>query len=228
MKLLLLGILFLFFLILITYELYEGFGNQPKAVASAIRENNTCSDPDMTYIYDRFAKATIKGQEACGAGFAMYNYHGLIYCLPNCKTGYTALSNDTTFCVRTDGKCSISRDLSNTIEGNWAQVCGPLYKTNANLLSTMGSISTVMSTINNQFTTVSSNYISFSNNIRTYSGNEPTRVLLRDSVFNTVVTSNYTDLRNLRESINSNFNVLSNKKDRFNLIYNSFDCANYM
>jgi hypothetical protein len=227
MKLLLLGILLLFFIILITYELYEGF-QQPKAVASAVRQNNTCSDPEMTYIYDRFAKATMKGQEACAAEFTACNYFGLTYCLPNCKAGYTTLSNDTTFCVRTDGKCSISRNLSNIIEGNWAQVCSPLHKTNANLLSTMGSISTVMSTINNQFTTVSSNYISFSNNIRTYSGNEPTRVLLRDNVFNTVVTSNYIDLRNLRESINSNFNVLSNKKDRFNLIFNSFDCANYM
>jgi hypothetical protein len=228
MKLLLLGILLLFFIILITYELYEGFSNQPKAVASAVRENITCSDPEMTYIYDRFAKATMKGQEACAAEYTPYPYFGLTYCLPNCKTGYIPFSNDASFCVRSDGKCALTRNLSNTIEGNWAQVCGPLYKTNANLMSTMGSISTVISTINNQYNTVNSNYLSFSSNISNYAGNEPTRVLLRNSVFNTVVTSNYIDLRNLRESINSNFNVMSNKKDRFNLVYNSFDCANYM
>jgi hypothetical protein len=228
MKLLLLGILLLFFIILITYEIYEGF-QQPKAAATSIRQNNTCSDPEMEYIYDRFDKAFVKNPEkACDTGFTSYDYFGITYCMPTCKTGYVPFSNDTSFCVRTDGKCSLSRDLSNTIEGNWAQVCGPLYKTNVNLLSTMGSISTVISTINSQYTTLDSNYLSFSNIINTYSGNESNRLMLRDNVFNTVVTSNYLDLTNLKDSIQSNFNMMSNKKDRFNLIYNSFDCATYM
>lgn len=228
-KLLLLGILILFFLILIAYELYEGFvDRQPKAIASQVRENNTCSDPEMKYIYDRFPRATIKAQGPCESGFTVSNYFGLSYCMPNCENGYTPFSNDTTYCVRTDGKCQLSKDLSNTIQGNWAQVCGPLYKTNINLLSTMGSISTVISTINNQYNSANSNYLSLSTDINRYTGNEPTRTLLRNSVFNTVVRSNYTDLRNLRETINSNFIVMSNTKDRFNLVYNSFDCANYM
>jgi hypothetical protein len=227
-KLLLLGIILLFFIILITYEIVEGFA-QPKAVSTSVRENNTCSDPDMEYIYDRFDRATIKDPtKACDTGFSTSNYFGLTYCLPNCRTGYTPFSNDTSFCIRTDGKCSLSKDLSNTIETNWAQVCGPLYKTNINLLSTMGSISTVISTINNQYTTVNTNYLSFSNLINSYSGSDSTRLMLRNNVFNTVVTSNYLDLTNLRENINSNFIMMSNKKDRFNLIYNSFDCANYM
>ena len=229
MKLLLLGIILLFFIILITYEIYEGFNSQPKAAAAPVRENNTCSDPDMVYIYDRFDKAIVKDpQHNCDTGYIASNYFGITYCLPNCKTGYITFSNDTSFCVRADGKCQLSSDLSNTIQDNWAQVCGPLYKTNVNLLSTMGSISSVISTINSQSGTINSNFPSFSNIVTTYAGTDNTRQLLRENVFNTNVVSNYIDLNTLKDSINSNFIAMSNKKDRFNLIYNSFDCATYM
>ena len=229
MKLLLLGILILFFIILITYEIYETFENkQPHAVSGFVRENITCSDPDMEYIYDRFDKAFIKKTgEACATNFTLSNYFGIEYCIPNCKSGYTPFSNDASFCVRTDGKCQLSKDLSNTIQNSWAQVCGPLYKTNVNILSTMGSISTVISTINNQYNTIGSNFISYSNTLQSYNGNDSTKQMLKRDVFDTIVLSNYLDLTTLKTTIQSNYIMMSNKKDRFDSIYNSFDCGNY-
>ena len=229
MKLLLLGILILFFIILITYEIYETFENkQPKAVSGLVRQNITCSDPDMEYIYDRFDKAIIKKSgEACPTDFILSNYFGIDYCMPKCKTGYKTFSNDASFCVRTDGKCQLSKDLSNTIQSSWAQVCGPLYKTNVNILSTMGSISTVISTINTQYNTIGSNFITYSNTLQTYSGNDSTKQMLKRDVFDTIVLSNYLDLTTLKNTIHSNYSMMSNKKDRFDSIYNSFDCGNY-
>lgn len=228
MKLLLLGILILFFIILITFELYEGF-EQPTAISAPVRQNKTCSDPEMKYIVDRFDRAYIKDpQKSCDSGFSEYLFQGLTYCLPNCETGYVTFSNDTSFCIRRDERCQISRNLSNEIEGNWAEVCGPLYKTNLNLMSTMGSISSVINTINSQYNTLNSNYINFSNVINSYNGPDTAKILLRDSVFNTAVTSNYLDLKTLKNTIESNYNSLSNKKNRFDSIYNSFDCATYM
>lgn len=230
MKLLLLGILILFFIILITYEIYETFEDkQPNAVSGLVRQNITCSDPDMEYIYDRFDKAIIKKSgEACDTSkYILSNYFGIDYCMPKCKTGYTPFSNDNSFCVRTDGKCQLSSDLSNTIESSWAQVCGPLYKTNINIRSTIGSISTVISTINNQYNTIGSNFYTFSNHITDYTGTNPTQILLRTNVFNTNVVSNYLDLTTLKNTIQSNYTMMSNKKDRFDSIYNSFDCGNY-
>lgn len=229
MKLLLLGILILFFIILITYEVYETFENkQPKAISGLVRQNTTCSDPDMQYIYDRFDTAYIKkANEACATNFIQSNYFGIVYCIPNCKSGYTPFSNDNSFCVRTDGKCQLSKDLSNTIQSSWAQVCGPLYKTNVNILSTMGSISTVISTINNQYNTIGTNFISYSNTLQSYSGNDSTKQMLKRDVFDTIVLSNYLDLTTLKNTIQSNYIEMSNKKNRFDSIYNSFDCGNY-
>jgi len=230
MKLLLLGILLLFFLILITYELYEGFSSkQPKAISAPVRQNITCSDPEMLYMYDRFDKAKLKPPtENCDTTTTnQYDFNGKVYCLPKCKTGYTNLSNDNTLCVRTDGMCQISKDLSNTIETSWAQVCGPLYKANANLRSTIGSISSVVSTINNQFNVIDSNFPSFSNRMASYSGTNSNRQMLRDTIFNTTILSNYYDLTNFKESITSNYDMMLTKKDRFNYVYTVFNCSNY-
>lgn len=230
MRLILLGILILFFLILITYEIYEGFDdNKPKARNTPIRSNNTCSDPEMTNMYDRFSKATLQERgKACDTGYSSSNYFGLEYCMPACEDDYAPFSNDTTYCIRTDGMCENSTDLSNAIETNWNRVCAPLYRTNVNILSTMGSISTVISTINSQYNFVNSNFITFSNTLRTSPTTNPTNIMLRNTVFNNNIVSNYFDIRTLKDSINSNFIAMSNKKDRFNYIYNSFDCANYM
>ena len=229
-KLLLLGILILFFLILIAYELYEGFvDKKPKSRQTPVRSNNTCSDPEMEYMYDRFSKAILKDpQKPCDAGYAISDYFGLAYCLPVCEAGYTQFSNDTTYCVRTDGMCKNSDELSNNIETNWNRVCAPLYKMNVNTLSTMGSISTVISTINGQYNFVNSNFFTFSNTVERSATTNATNLMLRNTIFNNNIVSNYFDIRTLKDSINSNFIMMSNKKDKFNYIFNSFDCANYM
>jgi len=228
MKLLLLGILLLFFLILITYEMYEGFA-QPKAISAPLRQNVTCSDPEMVYMYDRFDKAKLKPtNENCDTTTTNeYNFNGKVYCLPKCTAGYTNFSNDNTLCIRTDGMCQISRDLSNTIETSWAQVCGPLYKANTNLTSTIGSISTVVSTINSQYKIIDSNFPNFSNIITNYTGSDSNRIMLRDTIFNNILVSNYTDLTSFKESITSNYDMMLDKKNRFNYMYTAFNCSNY-
>lgn len=228
MKVIILGLLILFFIILISYELYEGFSSQPLPVETPIRSNGTCSDPEMNYIYDRYSYAYPYPSDGCSAGYSSNSYYGIPYCVPNCPTGYIAYSNDPTLCIRSDGKCGLSSDLNSTIQMSWAQVCGPIYKANINVLSTMGSISTVVSTINSQFYTLDSNFGSFSNTITSYNGGNSSYSNLRNTVFNNNIISNYYELRNLTASVNSNFNELSNKKSRFDYIYNAFDCANYM
>jgi hypothetical protein len=59
-KYLLLGIIFLFFLILILYDIYkEGFTNNPPTVIdSELRNDNTCSDSRMMNRIDRFKYVT--------------------------------------------------------------------------------------------------------------------------------------------------------------------------
>jgi len=234
-KYLLLGILILFFLILIAYEIYEGFDNQPRAVPALVRQNKTCPDPDMQYMIDRFEKATLqKPGVGCTVGIG-YAYpqnvplsQSIAYCLPTCPSGYIEYSNDTTYCVRSDDKCGLTKDLSNNIQDNWARVCAPLYQTNLNLLSTMGSISTVVSTINNQYATIRTNFPAFSNSVTLNASGLACNSYLRDTVFNVNIISNYYDLNSFNNSVNSYWIELSNKKNKFNEVFNSFNCGNYM
>jgi len=249
-KYLLLGILLLFFLILITYEIYEGFSdNKPVAVAADVRQNKTCSDPDMAYMIDRFDKATpakiVDGYISCTSGVgAQYprgvplppagtltanNHPGtLLYCLPVCPSGYSEYSNDNTYCVRTDNTCVLNKALSNTIQGNWGHVCGPLYKTNVNLMSTMGSISTVVSTINSQYSMINTNFPAFSNAVTLNASGLACNSYLRDTLFNVNIISNYYDLTSFNNSIGSYWIELSNRKNKFDGVFNSLNCANYM
>jgi len=235
-KYLLLGILLLFFLIIITYEIYEGFAAKPVAVGAPVRNNETCSDPDMTYMIDRFDKATLKkGDTACPNGTEGYAYprnvplnQTLSYCLPVCSGGYIPYSNDNSFCIRTDERCGLSKDLSNTIQTNWARVCAPLYKTNVNLLSTMGSISTVVSTVNTQYNVINTNFPAFSNAVTTNASGLGCNAYLRDTLFNVNIISNYYDLTTFNNGIDSYWIELSNKKNRFDGVFNSLNCARYM
>jgi hypothetical protein len=238
-KYLLLGILLLFFLIIITYEIYEEFADKPVAVGAAIRDNKTCSDSDMSYMIDRFDKARLKPNDGtCDADYEEGSSfpknvplsQSLAYCLPRCeKLGpYINYSNDDTFCVRSDNRCGLNKNLSNSIENNWTHVCGPLYKTNLNLLSTMGSISTVVSTVNSQYGVVNTNFPAFSNAVVLNASGLPCNSYLRDTLFNVNIISNYYDLTTINNSIDSYWTDLSNRKNRFDGVFNSLNCANYM
>ena len=245
-KYLLLGILVVFFLILIAYEIHEGFAsNKPLAAAAPLRQNNTCSDPDMTYLIDRFTKAKLrKPGEDCSLAYTgftrTYPYPRhvvitptnsndyIVYCLPDCPAGYTENLNDISYCVRTDGMCGLSKNLSNTIQDNWGRVCGPLYKANVNLLSTMGSISTVVSTINSQYSAIDTDFTPFSNALALNASGLACNAYFRDTIFNVNIISNYYDLTSFNSNTMNYWNLLSNEKNRFNGIFNSFNCANYM
>jgi hypothetical protein len=241
-KYLLLGILVVFFLILIAYEIKEGFSSKPLAVAAPVREDKTCSDPEMTYLIDRFAKAKLrKPGEQCSEGFTTtYTYPRhvvvtptnsndyIVYCLPDCPAGYIENSNDITYCIRTNGSCALSKNLSNSIQDNWGRVCGPLYKANVNLLSTMGSISSVVSTINSQYNAIDTDFTSFSNAITLNASGLGCNAYLRDTIFNVNIISNYYDLTSFNSNTINYWNMLSNEKNKFNGIFNSFNCANYM
>jgi hypothetical protein len=243
-KYLLLGILVLFFLIIIAYEIYEineGFAdNKPLAVGAPVRQDETCSDEEMAYRIDRFDKARIKKSgEECPTGYSVpmsYPKHVsvansneyLLYCLPDCPAGYQPYSNDTTYCVTTNRTCRPSKDLSNTIQSGWSRACAPLYRANLNLLSTMGSISTVVSTINNQYSAIDSEFVPFSNTIMLNQTGSACNAFLRDTIFNQNIISNYYDLTSFNSNTMHYWNLLSNEKNKFNGIFNSFNCANYM
>jgi len=228
MKLIILGLLLLFFIILISYEIYEGFSNQPLPSPTSVRANNTCSDPEMTYMYDNYDYATPWSSNGCPSNTFSNNYFGTPYCLPQCVSGYTPYANDNTYCVNTSNVCILSSDLNSTIQTSWTQVCGPLYRTNVNIMSTLGSISTVVNTIDSQFIMAQSNYLTLSNYVDNYTGGLPIQTSLRSQIFDTIIKSNYSDLINLKSNVDSNFIAMSNKKDRFNYIFNAFDCGNYM
>ena len=57
-KYLLLGIIFLFFLILILYDIYKEDFTNPIVINTPLRADHTCSDPNMAYRIDRFHYAT--------------------------------------------------------------------------------------------------------------------------------------------------------------------------
>lgn len=241
-KYLLLGILVVFFLILIAYEIYEineGFAdNKPLAKPSLVRDNKTCSDPEMAYLIDRFDKAIVQKDGQCPEGYVAYTYprnipiansnEYIVYCLPVCTGGYTDYPLDMSFCVRADGKCALSKDLSNSIQDNWARTCAPLYKANINLLSTMGSISTVVSTINSQYKTVQSQFTPFSNAVTLNASGLGCNAYLRDTIFNVNIISNYYDLTTFNSNTDYYWNMLSNRKDKFDGIFNSLNCSKYM
>ena len=244
-KYLLLGILVVFFLILIVYDIKEGFSSRkPLAVGAPVRIDKTCSDPEMSYLIDRFAKAKVrKPGEDCSAitGFTTtYTYPRhvvvtptnsndyIVYCLPDCPAGYTENPNDITYCIRSDGLCGLSKNLSNTIQDNWGRVCGPLYKANLNILSTMGSISSVVSTINSQYNSLSTDFIPFSNSVTLNASGLGCNAYLRDTIFNVNIISNYYDLTSFNSNTINYWTMLSNEKNRFDGIFNSFNCANYM
>jgi len=227
-KYLLLGILLLFFIIIISYEIYETFvDNTPKVIDGPVRINNTCSDPEMSYMVNRFDTALEledRTKTRCPSGYDSnpISFYGKRYCFVTCSSAYN-VSNY--YCVRKDNKCHASKDLSNTIKDSWSQTCAPLYKTNLNLKSTIGSISTVLSTIQIQFNTVKTGYIPFSQTLTNYNG-DSIKQTIRDVSLPTII-SNYNDLNLFKTNIEFNYNELCNKKVQFDSVYNYLNCGSY-
>jgi hypothetical protein len=228
-KYLLLGILLLFFIIIISYEIYETFvvDTTPKVINVPVRINNTCSDPEMSYRINRFDTALEledPTKTRCPTGYDSnpVQFYGKRYCFIKCSRDHEPSDY---YCVRKDNKCHNSTDLSNTIKDSWSQLCAPLSKTNLNLNSTIGSISTVLSTIQFQFNTVNRSYIPFSQTLTNYNG-DPIKQSIRDATLPGII-SNYDNLNLFKTNIEYNYNELSNKKLQFNSIYNYFNCGSY-
>ena len=236
-KYLLLGIIFLFFLILILYDIYkEGFSN-PTVINTPLRADKTCSDPKMMNRIDRFHYVTNYDPiHGCGGNgeayptYRQYNYFGNSnICLPNCPDMYKLDPNDHTYCVATNDLCYLTPDLSSNILNNWSKVCGPLYKFNDNINSTIGSISSVVSTINVQYKLLTPVMNGPNNFLTLLSNGSPDDTLNRFSTnFYPGIVSNYNDIYSYQAIINSNYIELNNKKNNFDIMYNSFNCANYM
>ena len=219
----------------------------PITINSPLRIDNTCSDPNQTAVYDRFAGAvyadmtkTLNNVANGGTPCSYENtlnsniqydllpnpYMGISninLCLPKCTTfkGYIQSPNDFTLCL--GSTCHNTPDLSNNILDSWYQVCGPLTKTELMYTSTLNSISSITSTMNAATFMATSNINVLSNKI--YSSSKNTNV--RD-IFYPPILSNQTSLYNLTASIDSNYNLLQTDKNMFDSNYYSLLCDRYI
>lgn len=223
---------------------------------SALRQNYTCSDPNQTYMYDRFSRAVISDMTngcnwsggAAGAGTAApCRYEnslsnlgpGQTYelcnswitgiqnlCLPTCPTGFTYYSKDSTLCMPTSNNCTNTADLSSNILQSWNQVCGPLMRMELNLTSTLTSISSVTSTLNAQYIFAQSNINKLSNYSYT-SGHSNTFITSRDAYFPALLSS-FNILSNVNNSTTSNYNLLNSAKIGYDNLYYSLHCDTYI
>ena len=232
MKYIILGIIALFFLILF-YQSYivEGFDyNPPNEVSLPVRSDDTCGDPDLYNMFDRFHyvtafDTTVYGFSGCPDNFVRYNFFGNSnICLPNCPSNYSPYQYDDTYCIA--NKCYINSDISGNIQESWNEVCGVLYKTNNTLTSTVQSISSVVSTINVQFKTVNSNFSPFSNSLYNTNITDSGKLQARDLNFPNIL-SNYNDIFSYQNIIQSNYINLKNGMTPFNTLYGQLNCSNY-
>jgi len=148
-------------------------------------------------------------------------------CLATCPSNYTVSSADQTECVRTDGNCVYTADLSANISDSWLKTCAMIYKNSTNLTSTIQSISSVVSTFTFQTNFLSNDYRSLSNDLyRMGATFTPERLANRNSNFSNI-TNNYTAVSNLQNIINNRYNSLKTDKLKFDTLYNQFGCSNY-
>ena len=246
---LILGIVILIYIIF--NNVYEGFQEEeeeeeeeeelivPLVKPSPVRQDNTCSDPDQKSILDRFDYTVpfepsgicpeVKGV-AAGTRYERCNYNGQSNCIVPCirEDGWTTYSNDPSLCVRIDGYCKGTADLSNNIYDSWSRNCSVIYKQYWNLTSTIRSISSVTGTINEQFVFVDSNMNYLSNGV--YSNYDclanSNKCAIRDLRYPAIL-SNYVTLNSIKNVVNRNYIDLSNKHALFSNIYSSFSCDQY-
>ena len=226
---------------LIYNKVYEGFDDTPSVpltYPSPIRQDNTCSDSDQTYLLDRFDYTVpyIPGTSTCptinGITYVSCNYFGQSNCIVPCiaADGWITYSNDRSLCIRTDGLCKGTADLSQNIQESWAKNCSVIYKQYWNLNSTIKSISSVTGTINDQFIFIDSNIKYLSNGVYSnYDCRNPAnsnKCYIRDLRYPDIL-SNYNTLQSIRNVVNSNYINLSNKQNAFSNIYSSFSCDKY-
>ena len=148
-------------------------------------------------------------------------------CLATCPSNYSVSTDDQTECVRGDGKCVYTADLSANISDSWLKTCAMIYKNGANLTSTIRSISSVVSTFTFQTNSITTDYTGLSN----YLYNPPATLSLplvnnRNSNFSNI-TNRYDAVTNLQNIINTRYNTLKTDKVRFDTLYNQFGCSNY-
>ena len=242
---LILGIVILIYIIF--NNVYEGFQEEeeieeeltvPVVKPSPVRQDGTCSDPDQKSILDRFDytvpfDANGNCPEIPGLKDTFYqrcNYNGQSNCIVPCisSDGWTTYSNDRSLCVRIDGYCKGTEDLSNNVFDSWARNCSVVYKQYWNLTSTIRSISSVTGTINEQFVFVDSNMNYLSNGV--YSNYDclanSNKCAIRDLRYPAIL-SNYNTLNSIKNVVNRNYIDLSNKHAIFSNVYSSFSCDQY-
>jgi hypothetical protein len=223
--LLILGVIFY-------YTPVEGFQTPvpPRVINSAIRINNTCSDPNQTNIFDRFKFVLpVTSENNCTPYMNYVRYAGFPFdtknvCLPECNPtkGWYEYIPDRTYCVRSN--CINTLDLSGEIKASWTKVCAPIAKQNYTLTSTLASISTVTQTFNAQFTDVQSNYVNLYNNLNSYNCSLNTGYCTIRNTKLPALTAEYQTLNTIKTNINLNATDLSNKMAPFKTIYSAFGC----
>jgi hypothetical protein len=157
-------------------------------------------------------------------------------CLPECPSNYTMSSSDRSICIRNDNTCTYTADLSANIQNSWYKTCSALYKQNINITSTINSISTVVSTFSQQTSTVQSNYILLNQELATYvttnSGSTVPSIVSNVTNYNNNfnnIKNNYSNLySNIQSNISQRYNTLKADKLRFDTLFNSFNCSNFM
>lgn len=224
----------------------------PITINSPLRVDNTCSDPNQSVVYDRFAGAVYAdmtktdNQVANGGTPCSYEnkqnlktslsniqydllpspYMGISninLCLPKCTSFKGYTQSPDDFTLCLGDTCHNTPDLSNNILDSWYQVCGPLTKTELMYRSTLNSVSSITSTMNAATFFASSNINTLSNKI--YSSSKNTNI--RD-IFFPPILSNYTSLLNLTNTIDSNYNLLQTDKNMFDTNYYSLLCDRYI
>lgn len=218
------------------YTVKESFQDKtPRTINSAVRIDNTCSDPSQTNIFDRFNFVQPLGKDEDGNDtdcdmylnyirYSEFPFNTKNVCLPKCDPtkGWYEYFQDRTYCVRSN--CINTLDLSGQIKASWTNVCGPIAKQHFTLTSTLQSISTVSQTFNNQFRNVQSNYVTLYSDMYTFNcTTNPTYCAIRDTRF-PALTNNYNTLNSLRANIDLNMTQLSNKMAPFQRIHDSFGC----
>ena len=148
-------------------------------------------------------------------------------CLAYCPSNYVKSTTDETQCVRTDGNCVYTADLSANITESWLKTCARIYKQNVNLTSTIQSISSVVSSFSYQTNTIVNDYTSLSNRLfRPGASFESALLNNRDTNF-TTITNQYAAVSNLQNIINNNYETLKQDKAKFDTLYSQFGCSNY-
>ena len=148
-------------------------------------------------------------------------------CLAYCPPNYVRSTTDQTECVRADGNCVYTADLSANITESWLKTCARIYKQNVNLTSTIQSISSVVSSFSFQTNTITNDYISLSNKLFGTGVTSDLALLNhRNTNFNTI-TNQYAAVSNLQNIINNRYETLKQDKAKFDTLFSQFGCSNY-